>query len=190
MSQLQPRPGLRPLWWRRKSLVLQLFFLQQEVEENRFLHMSLCQVSSSLLFFFNLLYNKASTLTPGHIDVVDKLQRPERLRPWQSGQRAGHGAGRWGGVGRLHWGQVRPRTTGLLPHFYPFKNYTKMIFFFLFFSQVPQSSVCVTESRCPSQPPVWTSPPPCFHFITPCVLKVICFFKDVVASSWSHVSHL
>lgn len=140
--------------------------------------------------FFNLLYNKASTLTPGHIDVVDKLQRPERLRPWQSGQRAGHGAGRWGGVGRLHWGQVRPRTTGLLPHFYPFKNYTKMIFFFLFFSQVPQSSVCVTESRCPSQPPVWTSPPPCFHFITPCVLKVICFFKDVVASSWSHVSHL
>lgn len=58
MSQLQPRPGLRPLWWRRKSLVLQLFFLQQEVEENRFLHMSLCQVSSSLLFFLTFFIIK------------------------------------------------------------------------------------------------------------------------------------
>lgn len=39
---------------------------------------------------------------------VCRLQRFERLRPWLSGQRAGHGAGRWwGGDGRLHWGQVR-----------------------------------------------------------------------------------
>lgn len=37
-----------------------------------------------------------------------RLQCFERLRPWLSGQRAGHGAGRWwGGDGWLHWGQVR-----------------------------------------------------------------------------------
>lgn len=35
------------------------------------------------------------------------LQRPQRVRPWLSRQRAGHGAGRWGGNGWVHWGQVR-----------------------------------------------------------------------------------
>ncbi|XP_030300135.1 repressor of RNA polymerase III transcription MAF1 homolog isoform X3 [Calypte anna] len=48
LNWLQPRPGLGPLWGGWQPLVLQLLLLQQEAEENCFLHLSLHQVASYL----------------------------------------------------------------------------------------------------------------------------------------------
>lgn len=113
--QLQPGPGLRPVWRRRKPLVLQLLLLQQETEEDCVSHVPLRQVRAVLL---------ARAEWPNGDDRscaviwqkwnLCQLQRFERLRPSLSGQRAGHGAGRrWGGDGRLHWGQVRSSPAGI-----------------------------------------------------------------------------
>lgn len=49
VSQLQPGPGLRPVWRRRKPLVLQLLLLQQETEEDCVSHVPLRQVRAVLL---------------------------------------------------------------------------------------------------------------------------------------------